>query len=147
MELLIMIDAMKEHRRQDYSRHSLLWLCPAGSKMAPRAPFQQTIADLITTAGANRVLSMDFTPVRFKVSSTTVDNLFATPVLLEYIKKRFQEELSSSLRIQAVSKGPGLREALGATLAIVDNGGRPNEAQVMNIIGDIKNKKVIILMI
>jgi ribose-phosphate pyrophosphokinase len=117
--------------------------------VAPRAPISaKLIADLITTAGANRVLSMDLHAGQIQgFFNIPVDNLFATPVLLEYFKKRFQEDtVIVSPDTGGVERARAFGKRLGATLAIVDKRREgPNEAQVMNIIGDISNKKVIIL--
>ena len=150
MELLIMIAAMKRASADritavipyyGYARQD--------RKVAPRAPISaKLIADLITTAGANRVLSMDLHAGQIQgFFNIPVDNLFATPVLLEYIKKRFQEDtVIVSPDTGGVERARAFGKRLGATLAIVDKRREgPNEAQVMNIIGDIKNKKVIIL--
>ncbi len=150
MELLIMIDAMKRASADritavipyyGYARQD--------RKVAPRAPISaKLIADLITTAGANRVLSMDLHAGQIQgFFNIPVDNLFATPVLLEYFKKRFQEDtVIVSPDTGGVERARAFGKRLGATLAIVDKRREgPNEAQVMNIIGDIKNKKVIIL--
>ena len=150
MELLIMIDAMKRASADritavipyyGYARQD--------RKVAPRAPISaKLIADLITTAGANRVLSMDLHAGQIQgFFNIPVDNLFATPVLLEYFKKRFQEDtVIVSPDTGGVERARAFGKRLGATLAIVDKRREgPNEAQVMNIIGDINNKKVIIL--
>jgi len=150
MELLIMIDAMKRASADritavipyyGYARQD--------RKVAPRAPISaKLIADLITTAGANRVLSMDLHAGQIQgFFNIPVDNLFATPVLLEYFRKRFQEDtVIVSPDTGGVERARAFGKRLGATLAIVDKRREgPNEAQVMNIIGDIKNKKVIIL--
>ncbi len=150
MELLIMIDAMKRASADritavipyyGYARQD--------RKVAPRAPISaKLIADLITTAGANRVLSMDLHAGQIQgFFNIPVDNLFATPVLLEYFKKRFQEDtVIVSPDTGGVERARAFGKRLGATLAIVDKRREgPNEAQVMNIIGDIRNKKVIIL--
>ena len=150
MELLIMIDAMKRASADritavipyyGYARQD--------RKVAPRAPISaKLIADLITTAGANRVLSMDLHAGQIQgFFNIPVDNLFATPVLLEYFKKRFQEDtVIVSPDTGGVERARAFGKRLGATLAIVDKRREgPNEAQVMNIIGDISNKKVIIL--
>ena len=150
MELLIMIDAMKRASADritavipyyGYARQD--------RKVAPRAPISaKLIADLITTAGANRVLSMDLHAGQIQgFFNIPVDNLFATPVLLEYFKKRFQEDtVIVSPDTGGVERASAFGKRLGATLAIVDKRREgPNEAQVMNIIGDISNKKVIIL--
>lgn len=150
MELLIMIDAMKRASADritavipyyGYARQD--------RKVAPRAPISaKLIADLITTAGANRVLSMDLHAGQIQgFFNIPVDNLFATPVLLEYFKKRFQEDtVIVSPDTGGVERARAFGKRLGATLAIVDKRREgPNEAQVMNIIGNIRNKKVIIL--
>jgi ribose-phosphate pyrophosphokinase len=150
MELLIMIDAMKRASADritavipyyGYARQD--------RKVAPRAPISaKLIADLITTAGANRVLSMDLHAGQIQgFFNIPVDNLFATPVLLEYFKKKFQEDtVIVSPDTGGVERARAFGKRLGATLAIVDKRREgPNEAQVMNIIGDIRNKKVIIL--
>ena len=150
MELLIMIDAMKRASADritavipyyGYARQD--------RKVAPRAPISaKLIADLITTASANRVLSMDLHAGQIQgFFNIPVDNLFATPVLLEYFKKRFQEDtVIVSPDTGGVERARAFGKRLGATLAIVDKRREgPNEAQVMNIIGDISNKKVIIL--
>ena len=150
MELLIMIDAMKRASADritavipyyGYARQD--------RKVAPRAPISaKLIADLITTAGANRVLSMDLHAGQIQgFFNIPVDNLFATPVLLEYFKKRFQEDtVIVSPDTGGVERARAFGKRLGATLEIVDKRREgPNEAQVMNIIGDIRNKKVIIL--
>ena len=150
MELLIMIDAMKRASADritavipyyGYARQD--------RKVAPRAPISaKLIADLITTAGANRVLSMDLHAGQIQgFFNIPVDNLFATPVLLEYFKKRFQEDtVIVSPDTGGVERARAFGKRLGATLAIVDKRREgPNEAQVMNIIGDIINKKEIII--
>src|SRR5512137_1364003 len=93
MELLIMIDAMKRASADritavipyyGYARQD--------RKIAPRAPISaKLIADLITAAGANRVLSLDLHAGQIQgFFNIPVDNLFATPVLLEYIRKNYQ---------------------------------------------------------
>ncbi len=95
MELLIMIDAMKRASADritavvpyyGYARQD--------RKVAPRAPISaKLVADLITTAGANRVLSMDLHAGQIQgFFNIPVDNLFATPVLLDYMKKNYHEQ-------------------------------------------------------
>ena len=92
MELLIMIDAMKRASADritavipyyGYARQD--------RKVAPRAPISaKLVADLITAAGANRVLSIDLHAGQIQgFFNIPVDNLFATPVLLSYMKKQF----------------------------------------------------------
>jgi ribose-phosphate pyrophosphokinase len=150
MELLIMIDAMKRASADritavipyyGYARQD--------RKVAPRAPITaKLIADLITTAGAQRVLSMDLHAGQIQgFFNIPVDNLFATPILLDYMKKNFQDDtVIVSPDTGGVERARAFGSRLGANLAIIDKRREgPNEAQVMNIIGNVKDKRVIIL--
>ena len=150
MELLIMIDAMKRASADritavipyyGYARQD--------RKVTPRAPITaKLIADLITTAGAQRVLSMDLHAGQIQgFFNIPVDNLFATPVLLDYMKKNFQDDIVIvSPDTGGVERARAFGSRLGASLAIIDKRREgPNEAQVMNIIGHVKNKKAVIL--
>jgi ribose-phosphate pyrophosphokinase len=150
MELLIMMDAMKRASADritavipyyGYARQD--------RKVAPRAPITaKLIADLITAAGANRVLSVDLHAGQIQgFFNIPVDNLFATPVLLDYIKKRnIENTVIVSPDTGGVERARAFAKRLGATLAIIDKRREgPNESQVMNIIGDVTDKKVIIL--
>jgi len=151
MELLIMIDAMKRASADritavipyyGYARQD--------RKVAPRAPISaKLVADIITTAGAHRVLSMDLHAGQIQgFFNIPVDNLFAAPVLLDYVKTHYQ---SGNIVVVSPDTG-GVERArhfaarLGANLAIIDKRREgPNDAQVMNIIGQVTGKKVIIL--
>ena len=150
MELLIMIDAMKRASADritavipyyGYARQD--------RKVAPRAPITaKLVADLITTAGANRVLAMDLHAGQIQgFFNIPVDNLFATPVLIDYLKKNYPE---NTVLVSPDTGGVGRARAfgtrLGANLAIIDKRREgPNEAQVMNIICEVKGCRVIIL--
>ncbi len=150
MELLIMIDAMKRASADritavipyyGYARQD--------RKVAPRAPItSKLVADLITTAGANRVLAMDLHAGQIQgFFNIPVDNLFATPILLDYIKKSKRDNLVIvSPDTGGVERARAFAKRLGANLAIIDKRREgPNEAQVMNIIGNVKGMEVIIL--
>jgi ribose-phosphate pyrophosphokinase len=150
MELLIMIDAMKRASADritavvpyyGYARQD--------RKVAPRAPISaKLVADLITTAGAQRLLSMDLHAGQIQgFFNIPVDNLFATPVLIDYMKKNYQDNtVVVSPDTGGVERARAFGKRLGASLAIIDKRREgPNEAQVMNIIGNIKGKRVIIL--
>jgi len=150
MELLIMIDAMKRASADritavipyyGYARQD--------RKVAPRAPITaKLIADLITTAGANRVLAMDLHTGQIQgFFNIPVDNLFATPVLLEYLKSYYQDNMVIvSPDTGGVARARAFGSRLGANLAIIDKRREgPNEVQVMNIIGNVKGSSVIIL--
>ena len=103
---------------------------------------------MITTAGANRLLSMDLHAGQIQgFFNIPVDNLFATPVLIDYMKRNYREDtVVVSPDTGGVERARAFGKRLGASLAIIDKRREgPNEAQVMNIIGNIKGKRVIIL--
>ena len=150
MELLIMIDAMKRASADritavipyyGYARQD--------RKVAPRAPITaKLVADLITAAGANRVLAMDLHAGQIQgFFNIPVDNLFATPVLLEYMRKNYQDNtVIVSPDTGGVERARAFGTRLGANLAIIDKRREgPNEAQVMNIIGNVAGKRTILL--
>ncbi len=150
MELLIMIDAMKRASADritavipyyGYARQD--------RKVAPRAPITaKLVADLITAAGANRVLAMDLHAGQIQgFFNIPVDNLFATPVLLEYMRRNYQDNMVIvSPDTGGVERARAFGTRLGANLAIIDKRREgPNEAQVMNIIGNVKGKRTILL--
>lgn len=150
MELLIMIDAMKRASADritavipyyGYARQD--------RKVAPRAPITaKLVADLITTAGANRVLAMDLHAGQIQgFFNIPVDNLFATPVLIDYLKNNYPDNMVIvSPDTGGVARARAFGTRLGANLAIIDKRREgPNEVQVMNIIGKVKGCRVIIL--
>jgi ribose-phosphate pyrophosphokinase len=150
MELLILVDAMKRASADrvtavipyyGYARQD--------RKVAPRAPISaKLVADLITAAGANRVLSVDLHAGQIQgFFNIPVDNLFATPILLKYMMSNFANNLVIvSPDTGGVERARAFAKRLDATLAIIDKRREgPNESQVMNIIGNVKGKRVIIL--
>jgi ribose-phosphate pyrophosphokinase len=118
-------------------------------KVTPRAPISaKLVADLIATAGANRVLSMDLHAGQIQgFFNIPVDNLFATPVLLDYIKQDYRTNtVIVSPDTGGVVRARAFATRLGVGLAIIDKRREgPNEAQVMNIIGNVAGKKVVVL--
>jgi ribose-phosphate pyrophosphokinase len=141
MELLIMIDALKRA-----SADRITAVIPyygygrQDRKVAPRAP--------ITAAGANRVLSMDLHAGQIQgFFNIPVDNLFATPVLFDYMKKNYIDStVVVSPDTGGVERARAFGKRLGASLAIIDKRREgPNEAEVMNIIGNVQGKRIIIL--
>ena len=150
MELLILIDALKRASADritavvpyyGYARQD--------RKAAPRAPITaKLVADLLTTAGANRVIAVDLHAGQIQgFFNIPVDNLYATPILLEYVKRNYAGDLTIvSPDTGGVVRARAFAKRLGATLAIVDKRrDTPNESQVMNVIGDVKDQKAIIL--
>jgi ribose-phosphate pyrophosphokinase len=150
MELLIMIDALKRASANritavlpyyGYSRQD--------RKVQPRVPItSKLVADLITTAGANRVLTVDLHAGQIQgFFNIPVDNLFAAPVLLEYLRsKQFTNLTVVSPDAGGVERARAFAKRLNAALAIIDKRrDKPNEAQVMHIIGDVKGHDCLLL--
>lgn len=150
MELLIMIDALKRASATritavlpyyGYSRQD--------RKVQPRVPItSKLVADLITTAGANRVLTVDLHAGQIQgFFNIPVDNLFAAPVLLEYLRsKKFNNLTVVSPDAGGVERARAFAKRLNAALAIIDKRrDKPNEAQVMHIIGDVQGHDCLLL--
>src|SRR3989337_360491 len=150
MELLIMIDAFK--RASAYRITAVIpyfGYARQDRKVQPRVPITaKLVADLVTAAGTNRVLTIDLHVGQIQgFFNIPVDNLFATPVLLEYLKtKNLKALVVISPDAGGVERARAFGSRLGANLAIIDKRREgPNEAQVMNIIGNVKGCSVIIL--
>jgi len=150
MELLIMIDALKRASAAritavipyyGYSRQD--------RKVQPRVPItSKLVADLITSAGANRVLTIDLHAGQIQgFFNIPVDNLFAASVILEYLRtKKFINLTVVSPDAGGVERARAFAKRLNATLAIIDKRrDKPNVAQVMNIIGDVKGHDCLLL--
>ena len=151
MELLIMIDALKRASADritavipyyGYARQD--------RKVVPRAPITaKLVADLITQAGANRVMAMDLHAGQIQgFFNIPVDNLFATPILLEYFRYTFtgKNTVVVSPDSGGVERARAFAKRLEASLAIIDKRREgPNEAQAMNIIGHVKGMRTIVL--
>lgn len=154
MELLIMVDALKRASAKDvtvvmpyfgYGRQD--------RKVAPRTPISAKLtADLITAAGATRVVSMDLHAGQIQgFFDIPFDNLFASPVLLDYIRKTLVPEAGASLVLVSpdaggVERARAFAKRLDASVAMIDKRRTgPNVAKAMNIIGDVEGKIAIIL--
>ncbi|MCF8053766.1 MAG: ribose-phosphate pyrophosphokinase [Deltaproteobacteria bacterium] len=151
MELLVMIDAMK---RASAGRVTAVMpyygYARQDRKAAPRAPITaKLVADLITTAGANRVLSLDLHAAQIQgFFNIPVDNLFAMPVLIDYIKSRYDNRnlVIVSPDTGGVVRARAFGSRLGVNIAIVDKRREgPNESEVMNIIGNVEGRDVLLL--
>jgi len=150
MELLIMVDALRRaSARRITAVLPYYGYARQDRKAAPRVPISaKLVADIITTAGARRVLAMDLHATQIQgFFSIPVDHLFAAPILLNYLRNRFPEEVVMvSPDAGGVERTRAFAKRLGAGLAIIDKRrDRPNETQVMNIIGDVKGKTAVIL--
>lgn len=150
MELLIMIDALRRaSARRITAVIPYYGYARQDRKVAPRTPITaKLVADLITTAGARRVLAMDLHAGQIQgFFSIPVDNLFAAPVLLEYMRDNFFNNLVIvSPDAGGVERARAFAKRLNAQLAIIDKRReRPNESKVMHVVGDIQGKNVVIL--
>lgn len=149
VELLLMVDALKRaSARRITAVVPYYGYARQDKKVAPRVPISaKMVADLLTTAGATRVITMDLHTGQIQgFFDIPVDNLYAAPVLLEYIKSKFPGELVIvSPDAGGVERARAFAKRLDAGLAIVDKRrSAPNQAQAMAVIGDVADKTVII---
>jgi ribose-phosphate pyrophosphokinase len=150
MQLLIMMDAL---RRASAERITAIipyyGYCRQDRKVKPRVPISaKLVADLITTAGANRVVSMDLHAGQIQgYFNIPVDNLFAAPLLLKHIRTHFEDDLVIvSPDAGGVERARAFAKRLAASLAIIDKRrDAPNIAEAMNIIGEVKGKTAVVL--
>lgn len=150
MELLIMIDALKRASAEEinvvmpyygYSRQD--------RKAKSRQPISaKLVADLLQAAGANRVLSLDLHADQIQgFFNIPIDNFFAGPIFAKYIKGlNLEDVVIVSPDHGGTTRARRLAEAVEAPIAIADKRRpKPNQAEIMNIIGEVKNKNAIII--
>ncbi|MEE8424417.1 MAG: ribose-phosphate pyrophosphokinase [Elusimicrobiota bacterium] len=150
MELLIMIDAL---RRASAGRVTAVipyfGYARADRKTSPRVPISaKLVANLLTTAGADRVISVDLHAGQIQgFFDIPVDHLFAMPVVLDYLSKRKLADLVVvSPDVGGVERARAYAKRLKAELAIVDKRRpRPNEVSIYNVIGDVKGKTALLV--
>jgi ribose-phosphate pyrophosphokinase len=151
MELLIAIDAL---RRASAKRITAVipyfGYARQDRKVAPRTPISaKLVANLITSAGADRVLTLDLHAGQIQgFFDIPVDNLYASPVFIRHIVENFNPEnlVIVSPDVGGLVRARGIANKIHAELAIVDKR-RPvaGISEVMNIIGDIEGKNCIIV--
>ncbi|MEE9145757.1 MAG: ribose-phosphate pyrophosphokinase [Candidatus Binatia bacterium] len=151
MELLFMLDAFKRASAKritavipyyGYARQD--------RKVAPRVPISaKVVADLITTAGASRVLTMELHSGQIQgFFNIPVDNLYATPVLLQYLKRQLNHNKVTVVSPDAggVERARAYATRLNASLAIIDKRrSRPGVVEEMKIIGEVKGHVAVLL--
>ncbi|GIO19564.1 ribose-phosphate pyrophosphokinase [Oceanobacillus oncorhynchi subsp. incaldanensis] len=151
MELLIMIDAMKRA-----SAESINVVIPyygyarQDRKARAREPITaKLIADLIETAGASRIITLDLHARQIQgFFDLPVDQLMGVPVLAEYFKKKLptEEVIVVAPDNGGVGRARKMATILDAPIALIDKRRpKPNVSQVMNVIGDVAGKKVILI--
>ena len=151
MELLLVIDALRRSSAKtitavipyfEYARQD--------RKVAPRTSISaKVVANLISNAGATRVVTVDLHAGQIQgFFDTPVDNLFTAPLFAKYIKKKLGSKklICVSPDVGGVARTRSLATRIKADLAIIDKRRpAPGKSEVMNIIGDVKNKTCIIV--
>lgn len=150
MELLVLMDALRRS-----SAGQIIAMIPyygygrQDRKVAPRTPItSKLVADMLTAAGADRVVSIDLHAGQIQgFFNIPFDHLFAAPVFLEDIRRRFDRppvivspDAGGTERARAYSK------RLHSTLAIIDKRrSAPNVSEVMNVIGDVDGQEALLV--
>lgn len=151
MELLITVDALKRA-----SANSITAVVPhygysrQDRKSAPRTPITaKLVSDMMTIAGCSRVVTMDLHAGQIQgFFNIPFDNIFASPVLLEYIQKNLDRSTLITVSPDAggVERVRHYAKKLEADLALIDKRRTgPNVAEAMNVIGDVNGKDCIII--
>jgi len=146
MELLVCLDALKRaSARRVTAVIPYFGYARQDRKPGPRTPISaKLVANLITAAGANRVLTMDLHAGQIQgFFDIPTDNLFAAPVMVNDIQKRFNgaDLMVVSPDVGGVVRARAVAKRIGADLAIVDKRReRAGESEVMNIIGDVSGR-------
>ena len=149
MELLLLIDAVRRAScRRVTAVIPYFGYARPDRKDQPRVPIAaKLMADLITTAGANRVLTIDLHAPQIQgFFNIPVDHIYSAPVWLNYFRDRTRDNLAVvAPDVGSIKMVRAFAKRLDASLAIIDKRRpRPNEAVVMNFIGDVKGKEVVI---
>lgn len=150
MELVIMVDALRRaSARRITAVLPYYGYARQDRKVAPRVPITaKVVAEMMMAVGVRRVLTMDLHAGQIQgFFNIPVDNLFAAPVLLKYISKELQNDIVMvSPDAGGVERTRAFAKRLDAGLAIIDKRrARANEAQAMNVIGDVSGKTAILL--
>jgi len=151
MELLLMVDALKRASAKritavipyyGYARQD--------RKVQPRVPISaKLVADLITAAGTSRVLTMDLHAAQIQgFFNIPVDNLYASPVLLDYVQKKYSHDslIIVSPDAGGVERARSFARMLSCSIAIIDKRREAaNVSEIMNVIGNVQDSDTIIL--
>jgi ribose-phosphate pyrophosphokinase len=151
MELLVILDALKRaSARRITAVIPYFGYARQDRKTGPRTPISaKLVANIITAAGANRVLTMDLHAGQIQgFFDIPTDNLFAAPVFVEDIQQQFNggDLVIVSPDVGGVVRARIIARRLDADLAIIDKRReRAGESEVMNIIGDVENRRCILV--
>src|SRR5579863_9891265 len=151
MELLVTLDALKRgSARRVTAVIPYFGYARQDRKSGPRTPISaKLVANLITEAGANRVLTMDLHAGQIQgFFDIPVDNLFAAPLFSRDIQERFrgQDIMIVSPDVGGVLRARAIASRLNCDLAIIDKRReRANVSEVMNVIGDVRGRDCILI--
>ncbi len=152
MELLVIIDALRRASAKEITAVLPYYgYARQDRKVAPRTPISaKLVADLIVAAGATRIVSMDLHAGQIQgFFNIPFDNLFASPVILDYLKKEMPD-LKNLVIVSpdagGVERARAFAKRLDATVAMIDKRRvGPNIAKAMNIVGEVEGKIALIL--
>lgn len=151
MELLIIIDALKRASAKRITAVLPFYgYARQDRKPGPRTPISaKLVANLITRAGADRVLTLDLHAGQIQgFFDIPTDNLYAAPVLVQHIKAHFDLEkiMVVSPDVGGVVRARGLAKRINAPLAIVDKRrDSPGVSEVMNVIGNVEGRCCVLI--
>jgi len=151
MEIMVMVDALRRSSAAritaaiPYLGYSRQDRRPRSARVAITA---KVVANMLTSVGVNRLLTMDLHSDQIQgFFDIPVDNIYATPVLLEdLMKKAYENLVIVSPDVGGVVRARACAKILGSDLAIIDKRRpKPNVSEVMNIIGDVANRTCVII--
>ena len=151
MELLICIDALRRSSAKNITAViPYFGYARQDRKVVPRTAISaKLVSNLITNAGANRILSVDLHAGQIQgFFDIPVDNLFSTPIFAKHIKRklRINNLICVAPDVGGVERARSLGRRINVSIAIVDKRRpAPGKSEVMNIVGNIKNKNCIIV--
>jgi len=150
MELLVIIDALRRaSARRITAVIPYYGYARQDRKARPRDPItSKLVANLLTQAGARRVLSIDFHAPQIQgFFDIPVDHLYAAPIMVDYFKDFDRSDLIAvAPDVGSVKRVRSFAETLNIPMAIIDKRRpKPNVAEVMNVIGEVDGKNVILL--
>jgi ribose-phosphate pyrophosphokinase len=151
MELLICIDALRRSSAKNITAViPYFGYARQDRKVVPRTAISaKLVSNLITDAGANRILSVDLHAGQIQgFFDIPVDNLFATPIFARHIKKNIKTNnlICIAPDVGGVERARALSRRINIGIAIIDKRRpAPGKSEVMNIVGNVKNKKCVIV--
>jgi ribose-phosphate pyrophosphokinase len=151
MELLVIVDALRRaSARRITAVMPYFGYARQDRKTTPRTPISaKLVANLLTTAGANRVLTMELHAGQIQgFFDIPVDNLYSTPLMVPDIRERIGTDHLTivSPDVGGVSRARGFAKKLDVGLAIIDKRReRAGVSEVMNVIGDVRGQRCIIV--